>query len=392
MPAEAAAPELVAACPKHMEYGPCGGVGFDGGCEVAAFPCVYLEVAPVRWHGVGSGPGITPPTAGDGSGAATRAASDGARSATRAAIAAARTRPRMAADPAPDPAPSPDAAELRARLAAGPIVVADFPARALDAESLTSCAAALRGHVDVVLAGDAGPARVQFPPAYRARLLREAGLRAWMGVNTRDRNRVALEAELAALAHAGAAAVHCVTGDHPVVGSRPDATAVFDLDSTELASLAAARGHLVSVAEAPLSPPVAARPARLLEKQRAGAELVFVNHAGGVESVRAFLSAAHELGVTLGAIACVPLIVDRGSAELIRGFTSLALPAGYLDSILAAADPRAAGIAAAAELSLRLLEIEGVVGVDLSGGAAPGAELAVAEAMAEIGDRIGVTQ
>lgn len=351
--------DLIAApaCPKRMHYGPCGGVEFDGTCEVADHACVFLDAAPVAWEGI--------------------APAD-------AAV------PRMTADPMPHPLPSAGAAELRALLATRPIVVADFPARALDAASLAACAGVLRDGVDVVLAGDSGTARVQFPPAYRAALLRAAGVRAWMGVNARDRNRVALEAELAALAHAGAAGVHCVTGDHPRVGSRPDAAAVFDLDSTELAALAARSGHLVSVAEAPLSPPVAARPARLLEKQRAGAELCFVNHAGGLEPVRRFLAAARELDVSLGYIPCVPVVVDRGSAELIRGFTSLALPEGYLDGILAAADPRAAGIAAAAELSQRFLELEGVVGVDLSGGAAAGEELAFAEALAEIGARIGV--
>ena len=339
------------ACPKRMAYGPCGGVGFDGSCEVADFPCVFLDAAPVAWHGVEP---------------------------------AARTEPRMAADPVPDPVPSPGAAAMRALLATRPIVVADFPARALDADSLAACARALAGSADAVLAGDSGTARVQFPPAYRARLIQDAGMTPWMGVNNRDRNRVALEAELAALAHAGVAGVHCVTGDHPDVGSRPDAAAVFDLDSTETAALARRAGHLVSVAEAPLSPPVAARPGRLLEKERAGAELCFVNHAGGVAPVAAFVAEARAIGVTLGFIPCVPIVLDRGSAELIRGFTSLALPEGYLDGILAASDPWRAGITAAVELSRRFLDVDGVVGVDLSGGAAPGGELAFAEALAEI--------
>jgi len=341
-----------------MEYGPCGGVAFDGRCEVAEHACVFLGAPAVEWHGV---------------------------------VPADPAPPAQRADPLPEPRPSAGAAAMRELIAARPVVVADFPARALDADSLAACARVLAGHVDAALAGDAGTARVQFPPAYRARLIQEQGLAAWMGVNARDRNRVALEAELAALAHTGAAGVHCVTGDHPRVGSRPDAMAVFDLDSTELAALARAAGHLVSVAEAPLSPPVEQRAARLREKQRAGAELCFVNHAGGVEPVAAFLRAARAAGADLGFIPCVPVVVDAGSAALIRGFTSLALPPGYLDGVLSAADPRRAGIAAAAELALRLLELTGVVGVDLSGGAGPGAELAFAEALAAIGDRIGAS-
>ncbi|MCU1578403.1 MAG: hypothetical protein JWP19_607, partial [Rhodoglobus sp.] len=233
--------------------------------------------------------------------------------------------------------------------------------------------------------GDAGPARVQFPPAYRAALIQSTGLAVWSGVNCRDRNRVAMEGELAALAHVGVAGVHCVTGDHTNTGSRPDATPVFDLDSTELASLARAEGHLVSVAEAPATPPVDRRPDRLLEKFRAGAEICFVNHAGGAAPVASFIARAQDLGATMGFIPCIPIVVDRESAELLRTFTTLVLPVGYLDRILGADDVFAVGVAAAVELGREFLEIDGVVGVNLSGGAGPGREAWFAEALATIG-------
>ncbi len=346
------------ACPKSMEYGPCGGVEFDGSCEVAAHPCVFLNSPTVRWHGVAS-PSTT-------------------------------DRSFSSAEPVPASTPSTDAAGMRALLASRQIVVADFPARALDAASISDCATALRGKVDAVLAGDSGLARVQFPPSYRALLIRDAGLVPWMGFNNRDRNRVALEAELAALAHVGVAGVHCVTGDHPLTGSRPDAAPVFDLDSTQTASLAHAAGHLVSVGESPSAPPVDRRPARLVEKMRAGAEVCFVNHAGGARPVAQFIAAARELGAELAYIPCVPVVVDRGSAELLKSFTTLALPEGYLDGILSASNPRDAGISAAAELATVMLGIDGVRGVNLSGGAAHGHERDFSSALAEISERIAV--
>ena len=335
-------------CPKKMEYGPCGGVEFDGSCEVAPHPCVFLDLPTVRWHGVAS------------------------------AEAPGRS------DPVPPPPLSSGAPEMRQLMAARPIVVADFPARALDAASIAECGGILSGSVDAVLAGDAGAARVQFPPAYRASLIRAAGLAVWTGFNCRDRNRVAMEGELAALAHVGVAGVHCVTGDHTKTGQRPDAAPVFDLDSTEAASLARANGHLVSVAEAPATPPVDRRPDRLLEKFRAGAEVCFVNHAGGAAPVAAFVARAQDLGATMAFVPCIPIVVDRESAELLRTFTTLVLPDGYLDRILAARDPFAEGIAAAVELSRGMLEIEGVRGVNLSGGAGPGREAWFAEALARI--------
>ncbi|NEM91434.1 methylenetetrahydrofolate reductase C-terminal domain-containing protein [Galbitalea soli] len=361
---------MLTTCPKSMEYGPCGGVEFDGTCEVSPHPCVFLDVATVRWHGIAPAE-ITE-----------RVTSD------QDVVARA---PFPAADPVPPVIPSAGGERMRELIATRPIVVADFPARALDAASIAECGAILSGRVDAVLAGDAGSARVQFPPAYRASLILAAGLTPWTGFNCRDRNRVAMEGELAALAHAGVGAVHCVTGDHTLTGSRPDAVPVFDLDSTEAASLARAAGHLVSVGESPATPPVGRRADRLLQKAAAGAEVCFVNHAGGVQPVREFIARAHDIGVTLDYIACIPIVVDRASAELLRSFTSLALPPGYLERILGAADPFEEGIAAAVELAHGMLALDSVAGVNLSGGAGAGREAWFAEALGRIADGIGVT-
>jgi len=328
-------------CPKRMEYGPCGGVEFDGSCEVSPHRCVFLDTATVGFRGTLS--------------------------------------------PAP---PTAAATSMRERLATTQVVVADFPARALSASSIAECADILIGQTDAVLAGDAGNARVQFPPAYRAHLIQSAGLPVWSGLNNRDRNRVAIEGELAALAEVGVAGVHCVTGDHTLTGDRPDAAPVFDLDSTRTATLARAAGHLVSVAEAPATPPVDRRPDRLLEKMRAGAEVCFVNHAGGVEPVRVFIDRAQQLGATMAFIPCVPVVVDRASAELLESFTTLVLPEGFLARILAARDPFEEGIAAAVELSRELLQLEGVRGVNLSGGTSAGREVWFAEALARIGTEL----
>lgn len=333
MPADSAVPTRTSAagepgCPKAMEYGPCGGVGLDGLCEVSPEPCVFLERPTVVWHGP------------------TREARhhDGAEA-------------------------------MRTRLARGRVVIADLPAAPLSADAIAECGEIMRDTVDAVLGGDSGFARVQFPPSYRARLVMEAGLTSWVGLNNRDRNRVAIEAELAALAHVGVAAVHCVTGDHTLTGNRPDAMPVFDLDSTRTAALARSFGHLVSVGESPAAPPAERRPARLLQKQVAGAEVCFVDHCGGVEAVRRFVGGAQELGVTMSFIVCIPVVVDERSAAVLESFTGMVLPPGYLDRIRRASDVRAAGVEAAIELSEAMLKLDGIDGVNLSG-AAPATDLA----------------
>ncbi|UFS61028.1 methylenetetrahydrofolate reductase C-terminal domain-containing protein [Subtercola endophyticus] len=362
-------------CPKKMQFGPCGGVEFDGSCEVAPNRCVFLDAPTVRWPGEPVARGIQ-----GRAGAAAPSSSGDTESGGAESV----------------------GARLRAVLGRRQIVVGDFPARALDVESARRCAEIMTRTVDAALSGDSGAQRVQFAPTYRAQLIQETGLAAFIGVNCRDRNRVAIEGELAGLAAVGVAAVHCVTGDHTLTGNRPDAQPVFDLDSTRVAALARASGHLVSVGEAPATPPTTHRAARLIEKVKAGADLAFVNHCGGAGPVERFIAEVRALEAAetqaepqsdapshspAGArqpvrfIACVPLVVDRGSAELLASFTTLVLPEGYLERILGARDVFAEGIAAAIDLSEELLALDGVVGVNLSGGPADGREEHFAEAM-----------
>jgi len=325
-----------------MEFGPCGGVGSDGRCEVADHPCTFLDAPTARWEG--------------------------------APVAAVL---------------HPAAAALRDRLARGRVVVADLPAEPLSAAGIAECGELLHDRVDAVLCGDSGSARVQFPPAYRARLVQEAGLTVWSGLNNRDRNRVALEGELAGLAAVGVAAVHCVTGDHTATGHRPDAAPVFDLDGTALAALAAARGLTASVAEAPLSPPVAERPARLVAKAAAGASVCVVNHTGDAGMVSDFVAACRGLGASdVTFLACVPVVVSAASVSELRRFTGLATPPGLLDRVAGARSPWATGVDEAVRFAEAVLAVPDVAGVDLSGVAGPGEEAAMAEAMATVGRRL----
>ena len=328
----------VDACPKRMTYGPCAGVTPQGECEIPGVACPFVRGNVPVWDGQA-------------------ARTDRVTPAGRAFL------------------------NLLERRAA---IVTDMPGAPVDADSIRTVADALAGSADAVLLGDHGGARVQFPPAYRAMLVRQAGLEPWVGLNCRDRNRVALEGELAALEHADAAGVHAITGDHPVSGHRPDAMPVFDLDSTRLAALARRSGMLVSVAESPTVNPVSERPQRLAQKVRAGAQVCFVNHAGSAEAVGDFIARAKALGADVPFIAGVAVITSLEGARLISEFRNFVLPEGYLEGILKARDPRRAGIAAAVDLGARMLLQPGVRGLNLSSVPAPGREPELARDLAEV--------
>jgi 5,10-methylenetetrahydrofolate reductase len=195
-----------------------------------------------------------------------------------------------------------------------PLILADFSSEPYSPATHKAVAAILAPASDAVLVGD-HQRHPDFPPALLASLLQDAGARPWVTLACRDRNRVALEEELAGLRHLGVDAVVCVTGDGRLV-ARPGAAQVFDLGGPRLAALAAAAGIAAVVPEAPAAPPRRLRPFRLAQKQRAGAAAAVLNH-GAPALVASFMAGAAEAGVTIPVIAAVTVFTDKPSAAVL---------------------------------------------------------------------------
>jgi 5,10-methylenetetrahydrofolate reductase len=326
-------------CPKRMVFGPCGGVREDGRCEVAEHPCVFLDGPPVEWTEV------------------------------------------------PQALPVPAPGGLLARALHGPVVLADLTVRPGDPASLRRVVEVLAPVADAVLAGEHADAP-GFPPTMVAAEVLEAGGRLWTTLTCRDRNRVVLEQELTGLAALGVDGVLCVTGDARPPAARPGATQVFDLDGTRLAALAAERGLSAAVAESPEAPPTALRPLRVAQKQRAGAAVCVLNHVATPQGVARFVSAAASAGATLPFLAAVAVFTDEESARVLLKLPGLRLDDDLVERVLAAPDPREAGIAAAVEEARALLAVPGVVGVNLSGAGSARGEDDGARIKAEVAARI----
>jgi 5,10-methylenetetrahydrofolate reductase len=340
-----------------MIYGPCGGVRDDLSCEMGAFRCPFTERAPVEWL---PDPGLS-----------------GGR---ELAAEMARAGILLSEHPSPDDS-------LLTTASVRPVVLTDFTVRPYDPGSVAEVARALAGSCDALLVGEHNN-RPDFPPALLVPMLRELGLAAWVTLTCRDRNRVVLEQELAALAALDSEGVLCVTGDGRGEGVRPGVTSVFDLDSTRLAATAAAAGLSVAVAESPEAEPQEFRPFRLLQKQRAGAKVCFLNHVSSAPRLARFVSEARAAGVTLPFVAGVAVYTDARSAALLQNFPGLHLDPTRVANVLESADPVRAGIAAAVDEAAELLAIPGVAGVNISGLGSAEGELPAARIKAIVGREV----
>ncbi|SRX82456.1 methylenetetrahydrofolate reductase [Modestobacter marinus] [Mycolicibacterium parafortuitum] len=319
---------VVQDCPKRMTFGPCGGVHPDGRCEMRPGPCAFPEV--VLWP----------------------------------------------SDPAPH-VPAPQA----------PLVLTDFSCAPYDPADVAATATALSSSCDAVLVGE-HQNRPDFPPTLMGRLLLDAGVTPWITLSCRDRNRVVLEQELRGLSLLGVRTVLCVTGDGRGYDVRPDVTQTFDLDGPRLVELATSLGMTAAVPETPTAPPVAGRPLRLVQKQRAGARVAVLNHVSTPELIADFMSGARAAGLTIPVLAAVAVFTDEVSAAVLQGLPGLALDPDVVERVLAAADPVEAGIEAAVAEARALLAIDGVDGVNVSGLASAAGTRAGAQIKAEVGARI----
>ena len=310
-----------------MVFGPCGGVQPDGLCEMQPLPCVFADF--VEWAGA----------------------------------------PQEVAP------------------VVAPLVLIDLSVPPADASVLAGTVRILASGCDAVLVGDHQD-RPDFPPTMLAELIAAAGGTAWVTLACRDRNRVVLEQELHGLRQVGPVTVLCVTGDGRAFDVRSDVTQVFDLDGTRLAALAAAVGVPAAVAETPTAPPRRLRPARLVQKQRAGAGVAVLNHVASAAAVASFLSDARQAGLTIPVVASVAVYTDPRSAAVLSALPGLDLDPLAVEAVLTAPDSVAAGIESAVREARALLAIDGVQGVNLSGMASARSVGFAAEVQAEIGRRI----
>jgi 5,10-methylenetetrahydrofolate reductase len=256
------------------------------------------------------------------------------------------------------------------------------PPRTPDPEAIRRVARKLRGLVDAVNVTDNAAARVAMAPIPAAVLAAAEGLEPVLQLTCRDRNRLALAADLLGAHALGIRAILCLSGDPIEVGPFTEAKAVFDLDAVSLTRLAADLGHGVGPAGAPVSPAapfligVAEAPgvdpsggARLEAKVAAGARFVQTQPVYDLAGFQRWLERMTERGLSGKAAILAGVLPPRSAAQLER-FATLpgwSVPEATLARLRAAADQRVEGIALAVEMVERLRALPGLRGVHLMG-------------------------
>jgi methylenetetrahydrofolate reductase (NADPH) len=271
---------------------------------------------------------------------------------------------------------------LEEALAAGRFVVTS-ELLSVDTGGVEEKFAPYEEYVDATNATDNTSAHAHASPLAVAIALQQLGMEPVMQLTCRDRNRLALEAELAGAALHGIENVLCLTGDDVTAGDEPEARRVFDLDSIQLLATAQqmANGTYLSgrhirpaphfflgAVENPGAPPYDYRVDRALKKVRAGARFLQLQVSFEPERLSAFMTRAVEAGLA-ERCALLPSICLVRTAAALRYIDErvpgISVPAETIARCERAADPEAECFEVACELAEQARSLPGVAGLHL---------------------------
>jgi methylenetetrahydrofolate reductase (NADPH) len=238
--------------------------------------------------------------------------------------------------------------------------------------------------VDAINATDNTAAHAHASNVAVAIALLQLGIEPVMQVVCRDKNRIAIQADLLGAALHGVENVCCLTGDDVTAGDEPEARRVFDLDGPQLirvaTTLSAGRtlsgrelkdppALFVGAVENAAAPPLEHRAQRAAKKVLAGARFLQLQICYHPDRLERFVAELHLNGTT-ERVALLPAIVLVRSARALAFMRDhvpgIDVPAETIARVEAADDPHEAAYELVLEQAAHALSLPGVRGLHLT--------------------------
>lgn len=226
----------------------------------------------------------------------------------------------------------------------------------------------LKDKVDAMNLTDHQSSVMRYPSIGGALLVKELGGEPILQMTCRDRNRLALQAELLFAASRGVNNVLCLTGDSVMLGDHKEAKPVFDLDSSQL--VAAARtlekgkdlggneldgsprlcvGAIVTPEALPLEPQLI----KFEKKIEAGAEFIQTQAVYDLDKFTSFMEYARQFPVKI--LAGVILLTSAPMARFMnKNIAGVNVPQPLIDEMAGA--PKGTAIAKGIEIAGRMIK------------------------------------
>ena len=264
------------------------------------------------------------------------------------------------------------------------VVTAELnPPKSASGTTVKKRAAVLKDSVDAVNVTDSNRSVVAMAAIPAAVLVCEAGVEPVVQITGRDRNRIALQADLLGAAALGLANFLFMSGDDPKHGNHPDAVHVKDLDGVGLIKMAAtmrdehkflsgdeirqAPEYFIGGTASPFAKPMSADLDRTVQKINAGADFVQTQPVFDLATFSQWLAELRRVGGGREAAVIAGVLVVRSSeqAERLMRVPGIVLGQEVVDRIKKSDDGEQEGIAIAVETVKSLNALPGVHGVHI---------------------------
>lgn len=249
----------------------------------------------------------------------------------------------------------------------------------------------LKGRVVAVNVTDIQTAVMRTGSLVGCKLLLDHGIEPVYQMVCRDRNRLAMQADILGAYLLGVRNLLCLSGDHQCFGNHPTARYVFDLDSVQLIQMVRnmrdkkifANGEEIKISKKaepkeprmfigcaanPFADPFDFRAVRLEKKIVAGADFVQTQCIFDMDRFDLWMEQVRARGLheRCKILAGVTPLKSVGMATHMRDHVAgLILPNHYVDRLARAADPKAEGVAICVEQIRRLREVKGLAGIHI---------------------------
>ena len=247
-----------------------------------------------------------------------------------------------------------------------------------DAESVCFQADLLRDHVDGIVLTDNQYGQIHMSTVAAARLLLDNDLDPIVQLSCRNRNRIALLADLMGAAALGVSSLLLVHGKQVPKTIKPRPKAVLDLTVTELIETAARLkkdrllGYVpdlfIGSTISPHAPNAELILQKIVEKADAGAQFLLTNTIMDIEMLRGYMKHLVSAKITRRAsvIVSTAIMTSADDATWLRdNRPNVMIPDALIQRLREARNPQQEGIAICAEQLTQLSTIPGVSGANV---------------------------
>jgi methylenetetrahydrofolate reductase (NADPH) len=222
-------------------------------------------------------------------------------------------------------------------------------------------------------------------------VLVQKGLEPVIQMTCRDRNRLAIQADILGAYALGIKNILCLTGDHQSLGNHPAARGVFDLDSIQLVQMLKVMRDekkflcgdeirnspkapvveplmFIGAAANPFGDPFELRVVRLAKKIAAGADFIQTQCIYDMERFRRWMEQVRERGLhqkTSILAGLTPLRSVRMARYMNESVAGVTVPDEIIQRMAGAEEPAEEGVKICLEQIEELREMEGIAGIHL---------------------------